>query len=111
MPRVDADASMANEITTRGDVSVTLTSADYNIQFFNTTLTANRTITLPSTGVFAGMTYKITRKAGTAGAFTLTVSDPLSGQNYTIPSNTNGYVEYYAPNTVQWVILNAGIIA
>jgi hypothetical protein len=43
------------------------------------------------------------------GAFTLEVIDPINGYDYTIPSNSNGYVRYRAIKTNQYIILEAGI--
>lgn len=68
----------------RGDAHVTLTLDDAPTQYFRTTLTANRTITLPSDGQ-NGDHFDIVRTA--TGAFTLAV-----GSLVTIPSSTKAHV-------------------
>lgn len=60
----------------RGNVNVTLTAADLPVQYFGTTLTANRTITLPTSGVVNGDSFRIIRKA--PGAFTLSIGGLIS---------------------------------
>ena len=94
LPRIDADKCQPDVITDIGDASVTLTAGSDRIQYCNVTLTANRTVTLPSTGLYQGMEFDIVRKAATPGAFTLTVVDPVSGNNHVIASSTNGRVRY-----------------
>ena len=86
-----------NTVTVRGDISVTLTKGvDLNIQEWNTTLTANRTITLSTTDAIAGDTFTIYRTAG--GAFTLDV-----GGLYTIPASVQEIVnvEY---SGAEWIL-------
>jgi hypothetical protein len=58
-----------------GDTSKTLTKADVEVQIWNTALTANRTVTLP-TGLMipTNSRYRITRGAGATGASTLTIN-------------------------------------
>jgi hypothetical protein len=76
------------------------------------TLTANRTVTLP-TGTFEGQEFKIVRKAATPGAFTLTVTDPVSGFSEVIASNTNGFSHWrctYVSGTYQWFPYAAGTL-
>lgn len=68
----------------RGDANITLTLDDAPTQYFRTTLTANRTITLPPDGQ-NGDHFDIVRTA--TGAFTLAVGSLL-----TIPSSTKAYV-------------------
>lgn len=70
----------------RGDASVTLAITDAPIQRFAATLTANRTVTLPTTGNFNGAHFRVVRTG--LGAFTLDV-----GGLKTIPSATAAYVE------------------
>lgn len=107
IPRLNVDCLTSDATKTRGDVSVTLTATDYRVQYFNTTLTANRTVTLPSTGLVDGQEFKVVRYAG--GAFTLSVSDPLGSKNYTIPASLNGFVTYRAVGTGEWLIVDAGV--
>jgi len=62
-----------------GDANLAISVGDEQVQMFETTLTADRTVTLPEhevngTNVFNGLTYKIVRTSG-AGAFTLYVKD------------------------------------
>lgn len=70
----------------RGDNAVTLGANEAEIQRFATALTANRVVTLPSSGVFLGMHYRIVRTG--LGAFTLDV-----GGLKTIPAGTAAYVD------------------
>jgi hypothetical protein len=71
------------------------------------TLTANRTITLPNSGLYEGMEFHIVRRATTPGAFTLQITDPIGANNYTFAASTNGYVKYRAKNGA-WRIIEAG---
>lgn len=71
----------------RGDASVTLTAGvDYTVQRFATTLTANRTVTLSTTGAVRGHKFRVTRSG--LGAFTLDV-----GGLKTIASATAAWVD------------------
>lgn len=73
----------------RGDASVTLVpGTDHEEQPFRSTLTANRTVTLSTTGALNGHRFRVTRNAVTPGNFTLDI-----GGLKTIPANTNGKVE------------------
>lgn len=56
-----------------GNASITLTAGSARTQRFNTVLTANRTVTLPTSDVFNGMKFRVAREAGATGAFNLTV--------------------------------------
>ena len=73
-------------ITTRGDVDVTLTMADTATQRFSSALTANRTVTLPTAGLYNGAKFRVVRSG--LGAFTLAV-----GSAKTIPSATAAFVD------------------
>lgn len=73
-------------IAVRGDADVTLTARDAEWQFFPT-LTANRTVFLPSMAD-KNQPFYIVRDAVTPGAFTLNV-----GGIKTIPANTRARVE------------------
>lgn len=110
LPKFDADRRQIDAITDIGDASVTLTAASDRIQYQNVTLTANRTITLPNTGVYIGMEFHVVRRAGTPGAFTLQVVDPFAAVNYTFASSTNGYVKYRAVSSAAWRIIEAGTV-
>lgn len=71
----------------RGDASVTLqVGVDAEVQRFETTLTANRTVTLSNTGATKGDRFRIVRKG--LGAFTLDV-----GGLKTIPSSAAAFVD------------------
>lgn len=86
----------------RGDASVTLTTADDSVQRFATTLTANRTVTLPSTGAYNGMVIEVVRTG--LGAFTLDV-----GGLKTIPSATAAKVEVTHDGTA-WRLTGYGTL-
>lgn len=100
-PNLDLDYTQKNYTKINGDVNVTLTATDFPIQYFNAALTVNRTISLPTTGVYDGMTFTIV-KWGTA-AFTLTVNDGLSGKNVVLPASTKASVTYRAVGTAEWL--------
>lgn len=72
LPRISSD---------RGDANVTLTSTEAETQIFATTLTADRTVTLPASNVRKGDRFWIVRTG--LGSFTLNV-----GGLKTIPSAT-----------------------
>ena len=77
LPRISSD---------RGDANVTLTSTEAETQIFATTLTANRTVTLPASNVRKGDRFRIVRTG--LGSFTLAV-----GGVKTIPSATAATVD------------------
>jgi hypothetical protein len=109
VPKFNADKRQQDYITDIGDVSATLTATSDEIQYQNVTLTANRTITLPNTGLYEGMAFHIVRRATTPGAFTLQVTDPIGANNYTFASSTNGYVKYRNKSGA-WRIVEAGTV-
>jgi Pectate lyase superfamily protein len=109
VPKFNADKRQMDYITDIGDTSPTLTATSDEIQYQNVTLTANRTITLPNTGLYEGMAFHIVRRAATPGAFTLQVTDPIGGNNYTFASATNGYVKYRAKSGA-WRVIEAGTV-
>ena len=94
VPRFNADRRQPDAITDVGDASVVLTATSDRYQYVNVALTANRTITLPNTGLFENMQFDFARKAATPGAFTLQVVDPIGAVNYTIAASANGFVRY-----------------
>jgi len=108
VPKFNADRRQMDAITDRGDADATLTATSDAIQYQNVTLTANRAITLPGTGFYEGMAFHIVRRATTPGAFTLQVTDPIAGNNYTFASGTNGYVKYRYRSG--WRIVEAGTV-
>lgn len=88
---------------------VTLTIADLKYQYFNTTLTANRTVNLPTTGLVDGFEFVIQRTG--LGAFTLTVNDgSATNQDYTFASATKGFVHYRCIGSSGWIITAAGTL-
>jgi len=57
-----------------GDAAATLTvGSSFPTNLWQSPLTANRTVTLSTSGAFSGAKFKITRTAGSTGAFTLDV--------------------------------------
>jgi hypothetical protein len=61
----------------RGDANVTLTVADAEVQVFATALTSGRTVTLPSSGLYNGLTYLVARTAAATGTAGLVVGSSL----------------------------------
>ena len=110
VPRIDFDVMSIDITQTNGDTSVTLLATAPRVQYFNTTLTANRSIILPSTGLVDGLDFEVVRYAGTPGAFTLQVVDPVSGKNYTIASGSKGFARYRAVGTGEWLLMSAGTL-
>lgn len=108
MPSFNANLLTADELQTRGDANVTLVVTDPRFQYFNQTLTANRTITLPNTSVTPGLEFHVIRYASTPGAFTLQVVDPLSAKSYTFASGTRGFAKYRAVSSGEWLLVEAG---
>lgn len=108
LPKFDADKRQQDFVTDVGDASVVLTAASDMYQYVNVTLTANRVITLPNTGLYAGMEFHIVRKAATPGAFSLAVTDPVSGNSYAFAAGANGHVRYRYHGA--WRILSAGAL-
>jgi hypothetical protein len=57
-----------------GDINATLTPfASFTTNIWKSPLTANRTVTLSSTGAVSGVKFRVTRTAASTGAFTLDV--------------------------------------
>jgi len=87
----------------RGDTSQTLTvGTDATTQRWATTLTANRTVTLSSTGAINGDRFRIVRTG--LGAFTLDV-----GGLKTIPSATAAWVDVEFTGSA-WVLTGYGTL-
>lgn len=80
-----------------GDADVVLDKDSASIQFFSTTLTGNKTVTLPTDAIAVGETFRIVRTG--LGNFTLDV-----GGVKTIPSATAAWVEV-AYNGSAWVLI------
>lgn len=87
----------------RGDASVSVAvRVDEPVQLFATTLTANRTVTLSSTGAVNGDRFRVVRTG--LGAFTLAV-----GSAKTIPSATAAFVDV-SFNGSAWVLTGYGLL-
>lgn len=87
----------------RGDTSQTMTAGtDATTQRWATTLTANRTVTLSSTGAINGDRFRIVRTG--LGAFTLDV-----GGLKTIPSATAAWVDVEFTGSA-WVLTGYGTL-
>ncbi len=89
----------------RGDGNVTLfAGVDSGLQRFATTLTANRTVTLSTTGAFLGAAFRIVRTG--LGLFTLDI-----GGLKTIPSNTAAFVDVaWDPAGPAWRLTGYGTL-
>lgn len=99
----DNSWNMPNALSTdRGDANVTLTTADEAEQLFATTLTANRTVALPSAGMVRGERIRVVRTG--LGAFTLDV-----GGLKTIPSATAAFVDVEYSGSA-WKLIGYGTL-
>ena len=85
-----------------GDADITLTVGDAPIQLYDTTLTANRTVTLSTTGATNGDKFRIVRTG--LGAYTIDV-----GGLKTMPSATAAYVEV-SFNGTAWILTGYGTL-
>jgi len=85
-----------------GDADVTLTVGDPPIQLYETVLTANRTVTLDTTGAADGDAFRVVRTG--LGAFTLDV-----GGLKTIASATAAFVEV-SFNGTAWKLTGYGAL-
>lgn len=87
----------------RGDANVTLTvGTDHEVQRFATTLTANRTVTLPTTGGYNSARFHIVRTG--LGNFTLAV-----GTLKTLASATAAWAEVMHDGTA-WRLIGQGTL-
>lgn len=95
-------------LDTRGDEAVALVSgSSKQCQLFSTTLTAARTLTLPSSNLWTGQGYLIRRTA--AGDFALNVSNLGSGGGSTFALYQNEWaVAYYEGS--QWDVIQFGYL-
>jgi hypothetical protein len=110
-PRLNLSQIQPNLTALRGDVALNLTVADKPCQVFNTTLTADRTVVLPNTGLYDGLEFLIVRRAATPGNYVLIVNDPVSGKSYQILQNLNGFCRWRASSGSEWQIVEQGAIA
>ena len=110
LPETDYDIQPSNCTNQPGNNSLTLgLRSQGGVQTCGTieykdTLTANRSVTLPpaNSGYDDGSEITILRDAGTPGAYTLTITDPSSGNACTIPNSTKGSVVAHAVSTTRW---------
>ena len=98
-----SDTTYPNPTTTG---TVTMTAGYDRVQLVSNTLTGNLTFNLPTTGYSDSAEFIFIRKAGTPGAFTLTVTDPTSGNSQVLPSNTNGCQIWRATSQTRWDCIN-----
>jgi hypothetical protein len=99
-PRLDVDLMPRNLTTDCPDADVTLTVTSNPTQRFKT-LTANRTINLPTTGLYDGLEFTIVKES--SAAFSLTVNDGnTSNRDTTFASGVRGTVTYRAVGTNDW---------
>jgi hypothetical protein len=96
--------TMAESVSAdRGDTSQTITvGVDNQIQRWATTLTANRTVTLSTTGAANGDSFRVVRTG--LGAFTLDV-----GGLKTIPSGTAAFVDVTYDGSA-WRLTGYGVL-
>lgn len=98
---------LAGAGTNRGDNDVTLTSGEFQVQRFATTLTANRTVTLPSANLSNGLAFRIVRTG--LGAFTLTVQTATPTTLKVMPSGTAAFVDVICDGT-NWFLTAYGAL-
>jgi hypothetical protein len=101
-PRIDADRAQRMQSVDAPDANVVLVASDLPYRKHNQ-LTANRTVTLPSTGLFDGLEFTILKH--NKAAFTLTVIDPIDGTNTVLAINTRGSVTYRVFQNLKWHIV------
>lgn len=90
--------------TSVGDADVTLqVGVNSEIQVYSTVLTANRAVTLSTTGAYDGARFRVVRSA--LGAFTLAI-----GAVYTIPASTAAVVDVVF-QAGAWVLERVSLLA
>lgn len=94
-PTIPEQIGLAYEMANQGDANVTLTATGYAdvVVPYDTTLTANRTVTLPASGNLIGQRITVVRSAATPGAYTLAVGSAktiASGTAATVVVRWNG---------------------
>lgn len=95
--RVDTSRQIS---ANHGDQDVALAARSAGIHLFATSLTANRVVSLPVTGLYRGMTFRVVRTD--TGAFTLDV-----GGIVTLPTGGKKWVEIVYNGTT-WIQAAAG---
>lgn len=89
-----------------GDANQTfVVDTDRGYQKFNTTLTANRVVSLSRTNAWNGAEFTIARLAATPGAFTLEIKNEDAATIYTIPASEKRIVTCVFEFN-QWVLKN-----
>lgn len=95
-------------VDVRGDESVTLTASDKYYQYYRNALTADRTLTLPTTGLYVGLSFHITRYA--LSSFNLNIVDPLSGKNLTFSAGQRRFAQYVLITETEWGLVSNGTL-
>lgn len=91
--------NISSVLSNVGDVDYTINSySSPSVIFYSTSIGSDRTVTLPTTGMVKGDTYKIVRTVTGAGKLTI-------GALKTIPANTSGSVEIIYDGT-NWKLTN-----
>jgi len=93
--RLDLSRSMSAD---NGDANLTLVAGDECIQLFDTVLTVNRTVTLPTVNLFKGMRFNLIYT--TASAFTLAIDSV-----YTFGVGDSGTIDIQYDGT-DWEVLS-----
>jgi hypothetical protein len=94
----------------QGDANVTwMPGSSFPILRFATTLTANRTVTVNTTGAVNGMTLRVVRSG--LGSFTLTVQSSSSATLKVLPSATAAWADFAYSSTINdWVETASGTL-
>lgn len=105
-PRVDADLAQPNGTIDQSDANLIINldpnlnpppSHRHKVHRFNT-MTANRTVTLPSTNLYDGMEYTFIKN--TIADYTLSITDPTQGRNATLAAGKRSSVTYRVTNNL-----------
>lgn len=94
----------------RGDNNIVLVTGDFPTNYFNTALTANRTVTLPANAAsYDGQKFRIVRVG--LGAFTLTVQDAAATALKVMPGATAAFVDVeYSSAAGGWKLVGYGTL-
>lgn len=95
-----------------GNAGIALTEISPEIQRWNTTLTAERSCSLPATGNYDGKRIKILRTAAATGAFNLLVKNIATSTLKTIAaSGTGDWADFVFSGSLQdWVVISSGTL-
>lgn len=103
-PRTQWDYNLQPVSANRGDASVTLVwGTDSPVQRFTTALTANRTVTLSTTGAVNGSWFRIVRSG--LGLFTMDIGPGL----YTIGSGLAASVDCHYEGSA-WMLSRVSLL-